>query len=148
MKLGIKKIEHIGVEWLDDYSAVAPGSSIDITAYIKVGGSFSPLPFTVETGEFEESWNVDSRGRLSSVSFNASVRRDKETFRRELMNLSGRKSVWLLTLVSGKQYIIGSPEYVPLFTYSDGVSGISRSEFNISLRNDSLHGILLNNPVL
>ena len=56
----------------------------------------------------------------------------------------GRKCIWVLTLISGVQYIIGSREFVPKVTYSDGVSGLSSSEFTLRIENESLHGILLN----
>lgn len=102
------------------------------------------MPFTPETADLEEQWSDDETGKYSSVSFNGSIRKDKEQYRKLLQSLLGRKCIWKLTLISGVEYIIGSREYVPKFTYSDGVSGLSSSEFSIRIENESIHGLLLN----
>lgn len=141
--LGLKKLEYIDSRNLNDYSALPPESRIDIASFIKPGKSFAELPFTPETGEFSDSWVTEGRGSLSSVDFRASVRRRKDDYRALLQSLVGKKCVWRLTLVSGVVYIIGSPEFVPTFSYTDSLSGQSRSEFSISLHNDSRHGLYI-----
>lgn len=144
MLLGIRKIEYLDSSQIHDFSMLSPGSSLNVSAYIKEGSSFSQLPFTPETADLEEQWSDDETGKYSSVSFNGSIRKDKEQYRKLLQSLLGRKCIWKLTLISGVEYIIGSREYVPKFTYSDGVSGLSSSEFSIRIENESIHGLLLN----
>ena len=143
MILGIRKIEYIDSAYVNDYSQVIPGSSINLSSYLVSGHTLSQLPFTQETGDLQESWADDDAGQLSKVTFSASIRRNKDSYRTILQSLLGRKCVWVLTLISGVKYIIGSRQFVPKFTYSDGVSGLSSSEFSIKLENESLHGILL-----
>lgn len=142
--LGIRKIEYLDSNNIHDFSMLAPGSSLDVSLFIKDGHSFSQLPFTPETGDLEERWSDDETGKLSSVEFNASIRKDKENYRPILQNLFGKKCIWKLTLISGVEYIIGSKEYVPTFTYADGVSGLSSSEFTIRIENESTHGLFIN----
>lgn len=144
MHLGIRKIEYIDSTSLHDYSMLPPGSRLDISDFIKSGFGFSELPFTPETANLEEQWIDDNNGKHSQVSFSASIRKGKDSHKSLLQSLVGRKCVWKLTLISGLVYIIGSREYVPKFTYSDGVSGLSSSEFNINIDNESLHGLLVN----
>ncbi len=141
--LGIRKIEYCDSRNLYDYSQLAPGSTVNLDSYLKDGCSFSELPFTAETGDLSERWVDDEGGQRSQVSFSASIRREKELYRSLLNRLRGRKAVWKITLVEGKVYVIGSREFVPQFTWNDGVSGLSSSEFTISIENESLHGILL-----
>ncbi len=141
--LGIRKIEYCDSSNLYDYSQLAPGCTVNLDSYLKDGCSFSELPFTPETGDLSEQWLDDDGGQHSRVSFSASIRRDKELYRRLLNRLRGRKAVWKITLVEGKVYVLGSKEFVPKFTWSDGVSGLSSSEFTISIENESVHGILL-----
>ena len=129
MHLGIRKIEYIDSTSLHDYSMLPPGSRLDISDFIKSGFGFSELPFTPETGNLEEQWIDDDNGKHSQVSFSASIRKGKDSHKSLLQSLV---------------YIIGSREYVPKFTYSDGVSGLSSSEFNINIDNESLHGLLVN----
>lgn len=146
MRLGLRKIEWIDSALLHDYSMVAPGSTIRLSSYIKNGGQLRPLPFTPETANMEETWQDDTDGIYSYLDFNAAIRRNKDEFKDVLQQLTGKKAVWLLTLNSGVQYIIGSPEFVPSFKYSDSISGQSSSEFSIRISNDSLHGLLKNQP--
>lgn len=147
MLLGIRKLEYIDSQNLYDFSQLAPGSSLKISNYIKSGCQFTALPFTPETGDLAEQWFDDDQGKHSNASFSASIRRNKDAFKNTLQALVGRKCVWKLTLISGIEYIIGSREYVPKFTYSDGVSGLSSSEFTINIENESIHGLLVNSAV-
>ena len=147
MKLGIRKLEYIDTAKIYDYSSLAPGSTLDVRGFIQSGYHFTELPFTPETGDLEEHWQDDDGGQLSNVTFNAAIRRNKDTYKNLLQRLVGRKCVWKMTLISGKEYLIGSKEYVPKFTYGEGVSGLSSSEFNISIERESIHGILLNEEV-
>ena len=101
--------------------------------FIHTGYAFTELPFTPETGDLEETWLDDDGGQHSKVTFNGAIRRNKDTYKSILQRLVGRKCVWKLTLISGKEYIIGSKEYVPKFTYGEGVSGLSSSEFNVTI---------------
>jgi len=144
MRLGIRKIEYIDSSHLYDYSVLPAGSSLNISSYIKSGHSFSELPFTPETGNLDEQWADDDSGQRSNAQFSASIRRNKDAYKSTLQGLVGRKCIWKLTLTSGVEYIIGSPEYIPRFTYSDGVSGQSSSEFTINIENESTHGLLVN----
>lgn len=144
MKLGIRKIEYIDSTRLYDYSMLPPGSSLSLASFIHQGYYLSELPFTPETGDLEEHWLDDDGGKHSNVAFNAAIRRNKDSYKSLLQQLVGRKCVWLLTLISGQQYIIGSKEFVPKFTYGEGVSGLSSSEFNVTIELESVHGILIN----
>jgi hypothetical protein len=144
MILGIRKIEYIDSAYVHDYSQVIPGSTINLASYMVAGHTLTQLPFTPETGDLQEQWTDDDGGKVSKAVFSASIRKDKEIYRSKLQGLMGRKCIFLLTLISGVQYIIGSKEFVPKVTYSDGVSGLSSSEFTLRIENESLHGILLN----
>lgn len=138
MKLGISKFEYIDSRDLYDYSGCQPGQSIDFASFIKDGASLSELPYTMGTANFSEEWS----GLTSDASFSAAVRARREKCRRVLQSLNGRKCVFRITRTDGVVMIIGSPEYVPTFSYSEAVSGISSSEFSISVQNTSLHGVL------
>lgn len=138
MKLGISKFEYIDSRSLRDYSGCQPGQSINLSSFIKTGASFVALPFTMETANFSEEW----RGVTSEASFSASVRARREKCRRILQQLKGRKCVFRITRTDGVVMIIGSPEYVPTFSYAETVSGLSSSEFAISVQNTSVHGVL------
>jgi hypothetical protein len=144
MKLGIRKIEYIDTSRLYDYSTLAPGSTLDVRNFIQSGYHFTELPFTPETGDLEEHWQDDDGGQFSKISFNAAIRRNKSSYKSTLQQLVGRKCVWKLTLISGLEYLLGSKEFVPKFTYGEGVSGLSSSEFNISIDVESIHGLLIN----
>lgn len=146
MKLGIRKLEYIDSARIYDYSTLPPGSSLDVSDFIHTGYAFTDLPFTPETGDLEETWLDDDGGQHSKVTFNGAIRRNKDTYKSILQRLVGRKCVWKLTLISGKEYIIGSKEYVPKFTYGEGVSGLSSSEFNVTIELESVHGLLVNEP--
>lgn len=146
MRLGIRKIEWIDSALVHDYSVLAPGSSLDFSSYIKAGGSLAELPFTTETANMEEQWMDTDAGQYSRMSFKASVRRNKDSYKDVLQQLTGKKAIYKLTLVSGREIIIGSPEYVPTFTFTDSISGNSNSEFSISIENESAHGLLDNRP--
>ena len=143
MQLGVRKIEHIPADAVHDYSALAPGSSFDLAGFVKSGRSFTELPFLPETADFADKRSFDESGILSKVNFSASIRKNKEQYRSILQKLTGRRNIWRITLISGVKYIIGSPAYVPLFTWDDGVSGISSSEFSLSIECESRHGVYL-----
>lgn len=143
MKLGIAKIEYIDSRSLNDYSTMPPGSRFAISSFIKSGAAFAQLPFTPETADLEEQLAIGDNGQISEFSLNASLRKDKEQYRGLLQQLLGKKCIWRVTLISGVKYIVGSPEFVPTFSYADGVSGISANEFNISITNDSTHGVFI-----
>lgn len=141
MKTGIRKIQYVPASDIQDYSQLPAGASFDFAAFRT--GELRDLPFTMETADFSENWRYDANGRYSEISVTAAVRADKETYRPVLQQLTGKKAVFLVELVSGVKYVVGSLEYLPTFTYSDGISGISSNGFSIRIENRSLHGALL-----
>lgn len=141
MRLGIKEIQYIPAQNVRDYGAVPAGSRINFPDFLL--SDLKRLPFTPETGDFHESWLDDENGKYSDFTFSASVRKNKEEFRDVLQELLRRKHIFKITLISGIEYIIGSSEYRPTFTYADLVSGISSSEFSFTISLKSLHGVLL-----
>lgn len=142
MKLGIAKLEYIDSRSVRDFGAVPPGSSIHLADFIETGASFAALPFTFNTADLEEQWPASSTGIMSEVAFSVSLRAEREKYRSLLQQLNGRKCIFRVTRVSGEKYIIGSRTYIPTFSYSEHMSGISSSEYAISIRNQSKHGIL------
>ena len=143
MRLGIRKIEWIFASSLQDYSAIAPGVSVNIDAFVKEGKSFSELPFTPDTASVDEEWVDDGNGQYSKLSLSASIRKDRMQYSSLLARLTGRKTIWKVTLIDGNVYIIGSPEYLPKLTDSNSISGYSSSEFAVSIQCESKHGMLL-----
>ena len=77
------------------------------------------------------------------MSITIPIRADKDTYRNTLQGLTGKKAIFQLELISGVKYIIGSKEFVPTFTFTDGISGISSSGFTIKIECKSLHGVFL-----
>ena len=73
----------------------------------------------------------------------AAVRANKEEYRPVLQKLAGKKAVFEVELISGVKYVVGSREFIPTFTYSDGISGISSNGFTFQIKNQSLHGALI-----
>lgn len=141
MKLGIRKIRYVPASQVQDYSQLPAGSTFDFAAFRNA--ALQELPFTMDTADFSENWRYDDNGRYSEVVVSAAVRADKETYRPVLQQLTGKKAVFEVELVSGIKYVVGSREYLPTFTYSDGISGISSNGFSIRIENRSLHGALL-----
>jgi len=142
MKLGVRKISHAPASSVAPISALPPGSPLKLSAILTTG-SFTELPFTPETADISENWNYDDNGKYSDYSLTASLRAGKETYRPALAALTGRKHVFLVELINGEKFLIGSPEFVPTFTYSDGISGISTSGFTFKIALKSLHGAFL-----
>lgn len=141
MKLGIRKIRYVPASQVQDYSQLPAGSTFDFAAFRNA--ALQELPFTMDTADFSENWRYDDNGRYSEVVVSAAVRADKETYRPVLQQLTGKKAVFEVELVSGIKYVVGSREFLPTFTYSDGISGISSNGFSIRIENRSLHGALL-----
>lgn len=141
MKLGIRKIRYVPASQVQDYSQLPAGSTFDFAAFRNA--ALQELPFTMDTADFSENWRYDDNGRYSEVVVSAAVRADKETYRPVLQQLTGKKAVFEVELVSGIKYVVGSLEFLPTFTYSDGISGISSNGFSIRIENRSLHGALL-----
>lgn len=142
MKLGIKSVEYIQVESVDDYSFLPPGSKFSFSSFIKE--DLKELPFVPDTGNFSESWKSGADGKYSEFTFSATIRRDKEEYRSILQSLTGKRHIFQITLISGVKCVIGSRESVPTFGWSDVVSGTSSNEFTIEISNNSLHGVLIN----
>lgn len=141
MKLGIRKIRYVPASQVQDYSQLPAGSTFDFAAFRNA--ALQELPFTMDTADFSENWRYDDNGRYSEVVVSAAVRADKETYRPVLQQLTGKKAIFEVELVSGIKYVVGSLEFLPTFTYSDGISGISSNGFSIRIENRSLHGALL-----
>lgn len=140
MKLGIRSIRYVVLDDCADFGQLPPGSAISLASAFS--STPKTLPFTPETADLRENWKYDVGGRRSSVSFAGEIRARKEEYRDTLNALTGRRCVFLIDIIDGKTYIIGSTSFPPTFTWSDLVSGISKSAFSISIACDSLHGVL------
>ena len=139
MKVGIRNIRYIHVSHVRDYSMLAPGTAFDFSAFIDA--PMEELPFTPESADFSENWPEDDKGNHSDVSLAAVINAKKEEYRPLLNRLQGKSHIFEVELISGEKYIIGSREYVPSFTYSDAISGISKNAFSFKITNKSLHGV-------
>lgn len=141
MKLGIRNLKYVLTSQVSDFSMMPPGSSINLAAFMT--GNLSALPFTPESADFTEKWSYDENGKYSDVSITIPIRADKDAYRNILQGLTGKKAIFQLELISGVKYVIGSKEFVPTFTFTDGISGISSSGFTIKIDCKSLHGVFL-----
>ncbi len=141
MKLGIRNLKYALTSQVSDFSMMPPGSSINFAAFMT--GNLSDLPFTPESADFTEKWSYDENGKYSDVSITIPIRADKDAYRNILQGLTGKKAIFQLELISGVKYVIGSKEFVPTFTFTDGISGISSSGFTIKIDCKSLHGVFL-----
>lgn len=141
MKLGIRNLKYALTSQVSDFSMMPPGSTINIAAFLT--GELSALPFTPESADFTEKWSYDENGKYSDVSITIPIRADKDAYRNILQGLTGKKAIFQLELISGVKYVIGSREFVPTFTFTDGISGISSSGFTIKIDCKSLHGVFL-----
>ena len=141
MKLGIRNLKYALTSQVSDFSMMPPGSSINLAAFVT--GNLTEIPFTPESADFTEKWSYDENGKYSDVDLTIPIRNDKDSFRNTLQALTGKKAIFQLELISGVKYIIGSKEFVPTFTFTDGISGISSSGFSIKISCKSLHGVLL-----
>ena len=141
MKLGIRNLKYALTSQVSDFSRMPPGSSINLAAFMT--GNLSALPFTPESADFTEKWSYDENWKYSDVSITIPIRADKDAYRNILQGLTGKKAIFQLELISGVKYVIGSKEFVPTFTFTDGISGISSSGFTIKIDCKSLHGVFL-----
>lgn len=141
MKLGIRNLKYALTSQVSDFSMMPPGSSINLAAFMT--GNLSDLPFTPESADFTEKWRYDENGKYSDVGITIPIRADKDAYRNSLQGLTGKKAIFQLELISGVKYVIGSKEFVPTFTFTDGISGISSSGFTIKIDCKSLHGVFL-----
>ena len=141
MKLGIRNLKYALTSQVSDFSMMPPGSSINLAAFMT--GNLSDLPFTPESADFTEKWSYDENGKYSDVSITIPIRADKDAYRNIIQGLTGKKAIFQLELISGVKYVIGSKEFVPTFTFTDGISGISSSGFTIKIDCKSLHGVFL-----
>ena len=140
MKLGIRTISHAPLASCTDFGMLPPGTQFNLSSFLD--GTPTPLPFTPETADLTEKWDYDGRGRSSSVALAAEIRADREQYRAVLQQLTGRRHLFVVETIDGKKYVIGSPRFPATFTWSDSVSGISRSAFSIHIECRSLHGAL------
>ncbi|MBQ4409383.1 MAG: hypothetical protein IJL31_00055 [Oscillospiraceae bacterium] len=144
MKLGVRKIRYIHHTKVADYSYLPAGSSFTLNSFLL--DTLSDLPFVPETAEISENWPYDAEGKRSEFSLTAALRAGKDSYRPILQELTGRKYIFEVELISGVKYVIGSKEFLPTFTWTDGVSGISSSGFTFRIECKSLHGVLLDVP--
>ena len=117
-----------------------PGTTFNLSTF--TNETPQQLPFTMETADLTENWNYDGEGRYSHTVFAAEIRASRETHRAALQRLTGRRFLFQIETVDGKKYIIGSPKFPATFTWSDSLSGVSRSAFSIRIECRSLHGVL------
>ena len=141
MKLGVRSIRYIHGTKVADYSYLRPGSSFTLNNFLK--GELTELPFTPETADITENWPYDAHGKRSEFVLAAAIRANKDEYRDVLQELTGRKYIFEVELISGVKYVIGSTEFPPTFTWADNISGISSSGFSFRIECRSLHGVLL-----
>lgn len=141
MKLGIRNLKYILASHVGDYSMLPPGSTFNFDSFRTSG--LQQLPFTPEAADFQEEWTYDDNGKYSDVTLTVPIRADKDSYRDILQKLTGKKFIFQVELISGVKYIIGSPEFLPTTSFSDGISGISSSGFTLRITCKSLHGVLL-----
>lgn len=141
MKLGIRNLKYILASHVGDYSMLPAGSTFNFDSFRTAG--LQQLPFTPESADFQEQWRYDENGKYSDVNLTVPIRADKDSYRDTLQQLTGKKFIFQVELISGVKYIIGSPEFLPTVTFSDGISGISSSGFTMNIACKSLHGVLL-----
>lgn len=138
MKPGIRTIEYAPASSFDDFSQLPAGCPISLSDYLT--GSLSTLPFTQDSANISEKWNYDERGRSCDFTLTAALRVDKDSWRPVLRKMTGRKCLFVVTLVSGERYVIGSPQFLPTFTFEDGISGISSDGFTFQISCQNLQG--------
>lgn len=141
MKLGIRNLKYILATSVSDYSMLPPGSSFNFDSFRTTG--LQQLPFTPEAADLKEEWHYDDNGKYSDVELTVPIRADKDSYRDILQQLTGKKFIFQVELISAVKYIIGSPEFLPTVEFSDGISGISSSGFTLKISCRSLHGVLL-----
>lgn len=144
MKLGVRAIRYIHTSKVADYSYLPAGSSFTLNSFLQ--GELAELPFTPETADITEKWNYGTDGKHSEFTLAAQARTGKDSFRPLLQELTGRKYIFEVELISGVKYVIGSLEFPPTFTWADNISGISSSAFSFQIDLKSVHGVLLDVP--
>lgn len=140
MKIGLKKLEYLPLESVQDFSFMPRGSKVVLKAFT------SELPRllegTQESAELSEAWPAGAKGIYSKVQVSISVRQNTSQSRALLDAMVGRRCLFRLTLVDGRAYVIGSREFPPTMTYTSRVSGTSMQEYAVSIACDSVHGML------
>ncbi len=144
MKLGVRAIRYIHTSKVADYSYLPAGSSFTLNSFLQ--GELATLPFTPETADITEKWNYGADGKHSEFTLAAAIRAGKDTYRQLLQELTGRKYIFEVELISGEKYVVGSLEFPPTFTWADSISGISSSSFSFQIDLKSVHGVLLDVP--
>lgn len=138
MKPGIRSIEYAAASAFGDFSALPAGASVRLADYLT--SPLTNLPFTQDSVNISEKWNYDENGRSCDFTLTAALRVDKASWRPTLRKLTGKKYIFVLTLVTGERFIIGSPQFLPVFTFEDGISGISSDGFTFQISHQSLQG--------
>lgn len=141
MKLGVKKIEYIGIGNVADFSYMPAGSQVNLANFITDGAVLQQLDFTQETANMEDHWVDDDKGRRSAVKVTGCIRTNKEAWFEPVRRLLGKHCIWKITLVNGQKFVLGSRKFVPNFSFDDTVSGISSSEIGFSISLTSTHGL-------
>jgi hypothetical protein len=143
MKLGIKKIEFIQAALCKDWSYMPRSGQIKLSNFIS--DSLQELPFTMDTGVFEEKWEKTSAGIRSVVNISGSIRQNRYESSAKMMDLLRGNYVFVITTNEGIKYIIGSIISPIKFSYTDSVSNISMSEYSFNAECETLHGALIDN---
>ena len=141
MKPGVRSIEYAAASAFADFSCLPAGSAIHLSDYLT--GELSNLPFTQDSASISEKWDYGENGRSCDFTLSAALRVDKASWRPKLRQMTGKKYIFVVTLISGEKYIIGSLQFLPVFTFEDGISGISSDGFTFQISHQSLHGPIM-----
>lgn len=143
--LGIRKIISIPIGKIADISYLRPHSKVSLSSLGSelTVADLQELSFMPEEADFSESWSHDTNGRYSTISISGQIRSDKESSRDYLLAHLGRNHIWLVELIDGVKYIVGSRQFRPTLTFSDTVIGISSNRFSFKITLKSTHGSFL-----
>ncbi|MBO6168511.1 MAG: hypothetical protein J6O51_00915 [Bacteroidales bacterium] len=138
MKPGVRSIQYAAASSFADFSQLPAGCSIRLSDFLT--GSLQNLPFTQDSAHVSEKWSYDENGRSCDFSLTAALRADKDSWRPVLRKMTGKKCIFVITLINGESYVIGSRQYLPTFTFEDGISGVSSDGFTFLISHQSLQG--------
>ncbi len=143
--LGIRKIISIPIGKVSDLSYLPPHSRVSLYSLSRelTVADLQELGFLPEEADYSEIWSHDSNGRASTISISGQIRADKEKYREFLLAHLGRKHIYMVELIGGTKYIVGSRQFPPTLTFSDSVSGISKNKFSFKIELKSTHGAFL-----
>jgi hypothetical protein len=122
MKLGIKKIEYRHKD--------APSA----TAWEK-------LNIVQLSGTLSEDWSEEPAGMVSTVTIQAELRNSSEQNDRLLLELLQNQHHYRATDMNGYQYIIGTADYLPRFTYQLSIANLKPNGYELKLTYKSPQGL-------